>query len=187
MNMPAVSDISIKITLCILFILGGTWLGFRSAARLTKRKNAISDIIAGLYLFENEIYYTRERLESIAARLGRISAGAAAEFFSVFAGLLEERSELGAEFLWNEAADICFPPASTLTASTLNKKDTEALRALGVKLGTTDVEGQRDNIGRTIKELSLRLADAEEMERQKGKMYRTVGAAAGILCAVLIV
>lgn len=182
MNMPAVSDISIKITLCILFISGGTWLGFRSSARLTKRKNAISDIIAGLYLFENEIYYTRERLESIAARLGRISAGAAAEFFSVFAGLLEERSELGAEFLWNESADICFPPASPL-----NKKDTEALRALGVKLGATDVEGQRGNIGRTIKELSLRLADAEEMERQKGKMYRTVGAAAGILCAVLIV
>lgn len=182
MNMPAVSDISIKITLCILFISGGTWLGFRSSARLTKRKNAISDIIAGLYLFENEIYYTRERLESIAARLGRISAGAAAEFFSVFAGLLEERSELGAEFLWNEAADICFPPASPL-----NKKDTEALRALGVKLGATDVEGQRGNIGRTIKELSLRLANAEEMERQKGKMYRTVGAAAGILCAVLIV
>lgn len=185
MNIQAlmpISLVSVKIVLCTFFIAGGTALGFRYARRLNHRKMILSELISGLQLFQNEIYYTRERLEAIAWRLGRISEGAAAGFFRTFAGLLDERSEQGAELLWDEAVDICFPAGAPL-----HKNDTEALRALGVRLGATDVEGQCGNIGRTIKELSVRFAEADETERQKAKLYKTAGAAAGVLCAVLIV
>lgn len=177
-----VSPVSVKIVMCGFFIAGGTALGFRYARQLNQRKVILSELIAGLQLFQNEIYYTRERLEAIAWRLGRISDGAAAGFFRTFAELLGERSEQGAELLWNEAVDIYFSAGSPL-----HKNDTEALRALGVRLGATDVEGQCGNIGRTIKELAVRFAEADETERQKAKLYKTAGAAAGVLFAVLIV
>ena len=61
----------IRITLCVIFILGGAWTGMFYAGRLSSRKRALGELMRGLQLFKNEIYYTRERLEKAAARAGR--------------------------------------------------------------------------------------------------------------------
>ena len=172
----------IRITLCVIFILGGAWTGMFYAGQLSSRKRALGELMRGLQLFKNEIYYTRERLEKAAARAGRASDGASAGFFEYFAGMLHERSEEGAGHVWEDAARGYFGRGNIL-----NEKDIEALSAMGQRLGSTDIKGQMENIERTLKELSIRYTDAGSMEAQKGKVYRTAGVAGGILCAVLIV
>ncbi len=171
-----------KIILCGVFILGGTWTGMFYAGRLTRRKRVLGELVRGLQLFENEIYYTREHLEKAAARIGRAGDGDAAGFFAYFADMLRERGEAGAGYVWEEAARGYFREGDPLTA-----KDIDALSYMGRRLGSTDVKGQIENVERTVKELSIRLADADSMEAQKGRVYRTAGIAGGILCAVLVI
>jgi stage III sporulation protein AB len=172
----------IKIFICILLTATGTFIGFMYAGRLTKRKIAITELIQGLEILRSEIFYTHDRLDLIADRVSRISEGASAYFFKKFADDLHSYGEKGVSSVWNDTVQACFPSGDPLTA-----KDTDALRALGVRLGSTDVAGQCENIGRTVKELSIRLADARSMELQKGRLYRTLGVAGGLLFAVLAV
>lgn len=171
-----------KIIMCGAFILGGTWIGMFYAERLSRRKRVLGELVRGLQLFENEIYYTRERLEKAAARVSRAGDGAASGFFACFADMLHDHGEEGAGRVWAEAAHGYFRDGDPL-----NAKDIEALSSMGHQLGCTDIKGQMDNTERTLKELSIRLADAGSMEAQKGRVYRTAGVAGGILCAVLVI
>lgn len=171
----------LKTALCGAFVIVGAFTGMFYARRLTQRRIALGELVRSLQLFENEIYYTRERLEKAAARVSRASGGPAGELFAAFAELLRERGEAGAGHLWEAAVSECFPEDMPL-----NARDIDALRAMGRQLGSTDIKGQTENIERTLKELSLRLADAGNAEAQKGRVYRTAGVAGGILCAVLV-
>lgn len=171
-----------KTFLCGAFIVGGAWVGMIYAGRLTHRKRVLSEVVRGLQIFENEIYYTRERLEGAALYVSRAGEGTAACLFRCFADSLHERSGQSACYLWKETVRKCFRENDPLTA-----KDIDAISRLGHCLGSTDVKGQIENVEHTLKELSVRLSDAGNMESQKGRVYRTAGLAGGILCAVLIV
>ena len=174
--------ILLKTALCGAFVIAGAFTGMFYARRLTQRRVALGELVRSLQLFENEIYYTRERLEKAAARVSRASEGQSAELFAVFSELLRERGEAGTGYIWGIAVRECFPEGMPLDA-----RDIDALCSMGRQLGSTDVKGQTENVERTLKELSLRLADAGSAEAQKGRVYRTAGVAGGILCAVLIV
>lgn len=171
-----------KIVLCGAFILGGSWVGMIYAGRLTRRKKVLSEVVRGLRIFENEIYYTRERLEMASLYVGMAGEGSAAGLFRCFADSLHERSGQSACYLWKKTVHKYFRENDPLTA-----KDIDAISRMGHCLGSTDVKGQIENVEHTLKELSVMLSDAGNMESQKGRVYRTAGLAGGILCAVLVV
>ena len=165
-----------------LFVIAGVTAGIWKSEQLRKRHILLGDMIEGLSFMENEIYYTRERLDRIVARVANMSEGDASQFFSIFSEMLADMEEKGAEELWNLAADrsFCWP-------SPLTERDIEAVSVLGKRLGSTDVEGQRQNIQRTCRELSIRRAEAKIDLEKKGRLYKTLGAAAGAACALLII
>ncbi len=170
-----------RLVLGLMFIAAGTCLGFMKADRLAKRKVLLEDMIAALEYLKNEIYYTHERLNVVARRIAAMSDGAAAGLFARFSDKLELSEEEGVYRLWSEAVEESFPFYSPLTV-----QDVEAVTALGMKLGRTDVEGQCGNIERFSRELSIRQSAAETEAAQKSRIYRTLGPVAGIAFAVLI-
>ena len=94
-----------------LFVIAGVTAGIWKSEQLRKRHILLGDMIEGLSFMENEIYYTRERLDRIVARVANMSEGDASQFFSIFSEMLADMEEKGAEELWNLAADksFCWP------------------------------------------------------------------------------
>ncbi len=164
--------------LIVIGVIAGTW----KSQQLTRRYELLGKIIDGLSFMENEIYYTRARLDMIARRVADMSEGDAAEFFGSFCEMMGNMEERGAEELWYMAADesFCWP-------TPLTDKDIEAVSVLGGRLGKTDVAGQCENIKRTCKELAIRRAEAKADIEKKGRLYKTIGAAAGAACAMLVI
>jgi len=165
-----------------IFVLAGVFAGIWKSQQLSRRHDLLGEMIEGLSYLENEIYYTRERLDRIVSRVAEMSDGEAADFFGTFSEMLADMEEKGAEELWCMAADrsFCWP-------SPLTERDIEAVTVLGARLGKTDVKGQCQNIQRTCRELSIRRAEAKLDMEKKSRLYKTLGAAAGAAFAMLVI
>lgn len=172
----------IKLIFGFVFIITGTCAGFIKADRLARRNTLLGELIVSFEYLKNEIYYTHERLNVVADRIACMSDGKPAELFGRFADKLSDRQEEGVYILWKESVDETFPFYSPLAG-----QDAEAVCALGIKLGRTDVDGQCSNIERSCRELSIRQAAAETEASQKSRIYRTLGAVTGIAFAILII
>ncbi len=171
-----------KIIIAAMMVLAGVFAGIYKSTQLNKRHQQLGSLIEGLSFMENEIFYTRDRLDRVSERVAEMSQGMASEFFRNFSIKLMDNQEKNTEELWTNSIADCFGRSSSLSA-----KDMDALTALGSRLGKTDVIGQCENLRRTIKELSIRRAEAKLDIEKKGKLYKTMGTAAGVACAMLVI
>ncbi|MBR5229198.1 MAG: hypothetical protein IKV96_05120, partial [Firmicutes bacterium] len=74
-----------RLMIAALMVIAGICAGVWKSNQLTKRHELLGGIIDGLNYMENEIYYTRERLDRVVVRVAEMSDGEASEFFKVFA------------------------------------------------------------------------------------------------------
>ena len=69
---------------------------------------------------------------------------------------------------------------------TLKKEDVDLLIECGEKLGTSDINGETDNINMYIEMLTSKVAQAQNDIEKKSKLYRTLGLYSGIALTILL-
>jgi stage III sporulation protein AB len=95
--------------------------------------------------------------------------------------LLKSRNSFDLPECWKEAVETAYMEGA------LNKEDKRILTDLGIELGKTDMANQSGMFQRTISLLEAQAAEAAEEKKTKGKMYKSLGAAMGVLIVIVLI
>lgn len=76
---------AVKVMTAALLAVSGAAVGQYQASRLTRRVELLEELISGMRLFRNEIYYTPRSSGTVAGRLTLSCQGCGSVFFSEFA------------------------------------------------------------------------------------------------------
>lgn len=172
---------AVKVMTAALLAVSGAAAGQYQASRLTKRVELLEELISGMRLFRNEIYYTHDRLERVAGRLTLSCQGCGSVFFSEFQRRLEENGGKDTETIWRGCAERVFG-----NRTPLKERDLSVLKSAGVRLGMDDIEGQCRYLEKAEEDLEVRLKDARQLRESRFRLYRTLGLAAGCAAAILV-
>ena len=164
----------------VLLLAGGTAAaGFCAAGQLTKRARALQALLGALELMERELSF---RLTPMPELLERLSRQADPPADGLFAGCREGLSSLGERALAELWKAGVRQPALLLEAEELALLD-----GLGQVLGSYDGEGQLAALAQTCAALERALAEARSERKRMGRVYQTLGLAAGAFLAILLV
>ncbi len=172
---------ALKLAAAAIMVLTGAAAGRRQAGRLAERVKLLEELIGGMRLFQSEIYYTHERLETVSGRLVSACQGCASRLFSRFAAELGKGENRDTEELWNDAVSRTFRKDGPLRPA-----DLDTLKSAGIRLGRDDIEGQCSYIEKTVRELEVRLEEARQDCGARSSLLRTLGIAAGCAGAIFI-
>ncbi len=79
-----IDAMTVKMMTAAALAVSGAAAGQYQASQLTKREEMIAELISGIRLFRNEIYYTHDRLERVARRLTSSCSGCCVSLFPSF-------------------------------------------------------------------------------------------------------
>ncbi len=81
----------------------------------------------------------------------------------------------------------CMALDSSKENTNLNNGDIDTLKSLGKMLGNTDVQGQISQIELTEELLQKQIQEADEERKKNSKLYKTLGTAAGLTIAIILI
>ncbi len=161
-------------------LIGATSLiGFSLAADCSKRPRTLRELQALFQMFENEISYLSNLLYEAFLRIYQNSNLTAAIIFKAAAENLKAGG-VSADKAWENAVNENYLKLS------LSREDKEVLVTFGKMLGSSDLEGQLNNIKLVSSQLKLQETKSEEMKRKNEKMYRSLGVLSGLAITVIL-
>lgn len=167
--------------LCILIILAGVAIGQLKAKTYDNRVYHLQELITTLKVLESEMKYRMDPLPDLLIRVSKIKEGMSAALLESAGLLLSSRNAFDLPACWQEAVETAY------MESALNKEDRRILTDLGIELGKTDMTNQSGMFQRTVSLLEAQAAEAAEERKTKGKMYKSLGAAMGVLIVIVLV
>lgn len=170
----------IKLILCILIICAGVGAGLLKARTYENRICHLQDYITTLKILESEMKYRLDPLPQMFTRISKMKAGSAAKLFETTCLLLKEGYIHDFPSCWNEAVITVYQDTS------LTKEDIQIICDFGINLGNTDIGSQYSLFSRTFALLDDQVTEAIEEKKTKGKMYKSLGAAAGVLVVIIL-
>jgi|LSQX01.1.fsa_nt_gb stage III sporulation protein AB len=171
----------IKLLLYIVIIGSGAGIGYLKARPYENRILHLEDLITALQILESEMKYRKDPLPILLKRIGDLNIGKSSLFFmQVIKGLKEDYSF---DFYksWISAVEKVYEDSS------LTERDKELLSEVGLDLGKTDINSQKNTFTRTYTRLEQQLAEALEEKKTKGKMYNALGVAIGVLIVIVLI
>ncbi len=141
----------------------------------------LQELITALKVLESEMKYRLDPLPDLLLRVSRMKEGLSAAFLETAGMLLRDQAERDLPDCWSEAVETAY------SESALNKEDRRILADLGIDLGKTDMESQAAMFLRTFSLLESQAAEASEEKKTKGKMYKSLGTAMGVLIVILFI
>lgn len=170
-----------KWILCILIFIAGFSIGQLKAKSYSNRLFHLEELITFLKVLESEMKYRLDPLPDLLLRLGGTRDGMCASFFITAGSMLKSQNGCCLSESWQEAVE------TTFRESALNKEDIRIISDMGIELGKTDLENQAGMFRRTFSLLEKQAAEAAEEKRTKGKMYKSLGTAMGILIVIILI
>jgi len=167
--------------LCLVIILAGIGAGRLKAKTYDNRVFHLQELITTLKILEAEMKYRMDPLPELLQRVGGIREGMSAVLLKTAAGLLKDQAARDLPECWREAVETAY------LESALKKEDKQILSDLGIELGRTDLASQSGMFLRTLSLLEAQTAEAILEEKTKGKMYKSLGAAIGVLIVILFI
>ena len=170
-----------KSVLCLLIILAGIAAGQLKAKSYENRVFHLQELITALKILESEMKYRMDPLPDLLIRVSTIKAGMSGDFLETAGRLL--KIQIGHDFseCWSDAVETAYQE------SALNKEDKRILSDLGIELGKTDMDSQTGMFQRTFALLEAQAEEAIEEKKSKGKMYKSLGPAIGILIVIVLI
>ncbi len=163
----------------VLVLAGGTGAGWYLAAREKRRIDRLREWEQILLLLYGEIEYAGSDLPESIGVLKRHS-----HFFSLFFECIEEELRRSAgqtmEQIWSGAWQQFYG-----TMSTWQDGDVALIQELGGHLGRSDRKTQLQTLQLFRQRTQTVLQQAQEEYKNKSKIYRTLGVAAGVFLSVL--
>ena len=103
-----IDAMTVKMMTAAALAVSGAAAGQYQASQLTKREEMIAELISGIRLFRNEIYYTHDRLERVAQRLTSSCSGCCVSLFSEFQDQLNHCRGRDTETMWRSSVENVF-------------------------------------------------------------------------------
>jgi len=160
----------------LLILAACAGCGYGGAALLTRQRRRLAAWQQGLLALMKEIEYSLTPLVGALAAAAR-AAGTEGEMFRQAARLLEEGEGRTAGEAWLEALD----------RSAAAGEEREILAPLAAGFGLSAVEQQLKQLELCRLRLAAAEAEAHRKEQQFGKIWRSMGWAAGALIVLLMV
>lgn len=151
------------------------YCGFYFAERLKKHRDFLRSVSGALAFTATEIEFGHSELEQIFRRAD--TSPALCGFFTVCA---DEIKNLGIRKAWSNTVNA-FEERMALSS-----REKDALLQLGVQLGMSDVDGQRNAISRTVHQLDEYAALADSEYVRLAKPYRSCGILLGVFVLIII-
>lgn len=167
----------IKIIGMFLVIGAGAWAGIYAAKKIEFRETLLRGLVESLELLEWELSFRLPLLKELFKELARQTTGPVSKFYKA-CGEKTEMTESPITEIWEQTARE--------ELQGLKNGDYDALLALGAVLGRYDAESQRSSVSAVRNRLCINLQEAIEEKKQKGRVYSTLGAAAGIFAGILL-
>ena len=168
----------VKLLGAALVAAGAVSIGYAAVERLRARTAALRALADALELMERELCFRLTPMPELLSDLAGRTLPPADRFFRQCAEGLDELPKHTLGELWQAAA------AESLPA--LHRNDLTVLLPLGAILGRYSGEEQRQAIAQTTDELRRAHLAAEGEQRQRGKVYSALSAAAGALLVILL-
>lgn len=166
---------AIKLFGAVLIMLSCLAFGFYRSSIPLKRKRFLTVIDNGLEILENEIGFSGEYINVLLKRIAQCTDNC-----PLFAEAAKNGDGRSIGSRWKSAV------IKTKNAMHLNTEDCEILMILAPELGITGRDAQINSIRHARTLLKLRFRDASDECQKTVKLYRGLGAAAGIFLSVLL-
>ncbi len=170
-----------KLILCIFILLSGAGIGQLKAKTYDNRVYHLQELITTLKVLESEMKYRMDPLPDLLLRVSKIKNGMSAALLDTAGLLLKNQAMRDLSDCWSEAVETAYHE------SALNKEDKRIITDLGIELGKTDLNSQSGMFQRTFSLLEAQTAEAIEEKKTKGKMYKSLGTAIGVLIVILLI
>jgi len=170
-----------KLILCFLILLSGIGAGLLKAKTFDNRIYHLQDLVTTLKVLESEMKYRMDPLPELLIRVSSIKDGLGAELMETAGQLLKNRVSNNMSDCWKEAIETVYRD------SALNSEDIRIATDLGIELGKTDMENQTGMFQRTFSLLAAQTEEAIEEKKTKGRMYKSLGSAIGVLIVILLI
>ena len=168
----------VKIIAGILLFLVCTVLGFSKASTYKTSRTELENTLELIRLLHLDIAYRKDALVKVFQRAGLQKRCWFAEILPECAEGLTAQRPLGNA--WQEALQ-----KNELDCPLL-PEDTEILTDLFLGLGRSDTSGQKQILEPAVYRLEQQIRKAQEQEYKMGKLYRSLGLAAGVVAAILV-
>ena len=168
----------IKILGLVMIVTSCSMMGLSMAREMEQRKAALKNHISALQLIRSEICYKNTPLEEILFQLEQSCGKAAATFYRKSF----EAASNGLAF--SAAAEQYY---IDLKKDGLLAEDIEVIRNICRILGRYDSATQAEHLAAAAELLEKQLDNLQKELSSKGRLYKTVGATAGILLALIVV
>ncbi len=170
-----------KWILCILILLAGVGIGQLKAKSYDNRVYHLHELITTLKVLESEMKYRLDPLPVLFLRVSKIKEGMSRSLLETAGLLLQNQAARDLPDIWMEAVETAY------LESALNKEDKRIIADLGIELGKTDMESQYGMFLRIYSLLEAQVAEAIEEKKTKGRMYKSLGSAIGVLIVILLI
>ena len=169
----------LKLLGAVLVLIGGSSMGLCAARELRQRSRTLEQFLAALDQIQAELSFRLTPMPELLQQLGQASEEPLKTFFQTCEGGLSALGEVSFSVVWNRALRE--------EALALLPEDRLSLEQLGAVLGRYDAEGQRTTLESVRVRLSQCLEDARGKQKKMGRVYRTLGVSAGVLCVLLLI
>ncbi len=169
-----------KWILCILILLAGVGIGHLKAKTYDNRVYHLQELITTLKVLESEMQYRMDPLPDLFLRVSKIKEGMSRILLETAGNLLKTQSARDLPDCWKESVETAY------LESALHREDKRIISDLGIELGKTDIFSQSSMFQRTFSLLEAQVEEAIEEKKTKGKMYKSLGTAVGVLIVILL-
>ena len=170
----------VKIIGGILILTATTYMGYKKSMKYKLRPLQIRELQTCFHMIENEISYLESIITEIFTKISESNKSTISGIFSRAAEIINAGNVTGAAKAW----EISVTEKAETTC--LNDEDIEILKSFGKLLGTTDKEGQLNNIALTLHQLKNQEIKAEEEKSKNGTLYTRLGIMAGAAVVIVI-
>lgn len=170
----------LKMVGCVFVLLSSTFIGFSASGKCSRRPVQLRELQSALQMLENEISFMSNILADAFMMLSRRTGMETGIFFKTAAELMMGNDGINACDSWETSI------RKNISKTALNFDDELVLNSFGKMLGSSDLEGQINNIRHTIAQLKLLESDAEEMKKKNAKMYRVLGTMGGLAVIIIL-
>lgn len=171
----------LKIIGCLFIMTSTIGIGWEKAEELKERVKMLEELKCMMLLLQGELRFHHaalsEAFENVSVRVREPLCS----FLRETAERLEKREGKSFEKIWDDASQ------SLLSGTGFRAEDGRLFELLRGSLGYLDLEQQTETLNQTIFRTEEAIGAAKEEQRQKGRLYQTMGVTAGAVLTLLVI
>lgn len=167
-----------KIIGCILIFTGSTCIGLIKSSSYKARRTELENTIELLRMLQMDITYRKDSLQKTFTKTADLKECWFSELIRNCGSLLQQNMTI--EAAWQKSIE------SKMAVCPLYHSDLEILNDMSIGLGKSDASGQKNVFEPALLRLTSALQEATDQEKKQGRMYRSIGIAAGLVIVILL-